>query len=988
MLTRSDRRPSRTAHACATGLVAAAAFLVNAGPVCAQVGAAGGQARSDVENRLLDRQKQAQRKTPRFLGLQMTDEPLEAVRVEGNTTIPEHAILSLVGTQAGRPAYQDQVAEDVRTLMNRRWFSDVKPLVRTSADTQQPVLVFRVVEKPVVGKVEFRGNKKFKTKKLLAETGLTPGRSPFDVNANKACVRRIERMYRDKGYRDVAVTLRSGSNPEDRDVVFEIIEGDKLQVDGFQFVGNRFVSAGVLKTKLQTSKSFLRLPIGGQYDPESLEGDEVALATYYRNLGFFDVEVKAEPLKARNSGSIKVRYTITEGPRYRVRSVKFLGNEVFGDGELRGPLVVRPGRYFLAREVQKDVQAIMDKYDATGRPYTKVDFKPDFTTTPGEFDLVYTIDEDIVRYIGKINIHIRGDDPHTRETVARNIVTRHVKPGELARAENIRRATTALRGSRFFDRADPAVVNVRPNDGRDYMAPSLARAQDGPDASAPEENTSFKFGHSVLPTAAPPANFGAGFAPPNAAPALRGGGVPRMQDVPLNRGTGRDDLDRSTRGWFDALRDPEQSDFAANPAATVRGQSTTYPVQTFGGGPYDPGLTGVRPQSIDAFGQPVPQSFIPGGSPQGDPYGGTLSGQPPGFVDLDIDLTEARTGRFMFGAGVNSDAGVVGQITLEENNFDLFRPPRSWADVRNGRAFRGGGQSFRLEAAPGAQVSRYLVSWQDPFFLNTDYSFGVSGFYYTRFFEDWTEERLGGRVSLGRLINQNWSFGTAIRLERVLVRDILDVPGNEAPQIIADAEGTNFLSTGRVALTYDDRDSSFIPTTGTFAEFSYEQAFGDFVYPRFDAALSRYWTTYQRPDGLGKHTLRLSGKFGYTGDDTPVFERYFAGGFQTFRGFDFRGVSPVEAGRRVGGQFMTLGTLEYMLPVTANDNFKVVGFTDFGTVDESVSLENFRISVGAGLRVNVPAMGPAPLAFDFAVPLTKQDFDDERVFSFYIGLTR
>ena len=234
----------------------------------------------------------------------------------------------------------------------------------------------------------------------------------------------------------------------------------------------------------------------------------------------------------------------------------------------------------------------------------------------------------------------------------------------------------------------------------------------------------------------------------------------------------------------------------------------------------------------------------------------------------------------------------------------------------------------------------------------------------------------------------DWSIGSSLRLERVLVRDILDPPTDPAPDILKRAEGSNLLSTGRIALTYDDRDSSFIPTTGTFAEFSYEQGFGDFVYPRFDAAASRYWTTYQRPDGFGKHTLRLSVKFGYTGDDTPVFERYFAGGFQTFRGFDFRGVSPVEDGRRIGGQFMTLGTLEYMLPVTANDNFKVVGFTDFGTVDGEISLEKFRASIGAGLRVNVPAMGPAPLAFDFAVPLTKEDFDDERVFSFYIGLTR
>jgi outer membrane protein insertion porin family len=56
--------------------------------------------------------------------------------------------------------------------------------------------------------------------------------------------------------------------------------------------------------------------------------------------------------------------------------------------------------------------------------------------------------------------------------------------------------------------------------------------------------------------------------------------------------------------------------------------------------------------------------------------------------------------------GVNSNAGVVGNAVLEENNFDLFRPPTSMADIMNGTAWRGGGQQFRIEAVPGNQLSR------------------------------------------------------------------------------------------------------------------------------------------------------------------------------------------------------------------------------------------------------------------------------------------
>ena len=134
--------------------------------------------------------------------------------------------------------------------------------------------------------------------------------------------------------------------------------------------------------------------------------------------------------------------------------------------------------------------------------------------------------------------------------------------------------------------------------------------------------------------------------------------------------------------------------------------------------------------------------------------------------------------------------------------------------------------------------------------------------------------------------------------------------------------------------------------------------------------------------------MTLRGQANWTGDDTPIFERYYAGGFQTFRGFAFRGVSPVQGNVKVGGNWMVLGGAEYMLPVTANEMIKTVAFTDFGTVTDKVSLDNFRLSIGAGLRITVPAMGPVPIALDFAYPILQESFDRKQVFSFYVGINR
>ena len=55
---------------------------------------------------------------------------------------------------------------------------------------------------------------------------------------------------------------------------------------------------------------------------------------------------------------------------------------------------------------------------------------------------------------------------------------------------------------------------------------------------------------------------------------------------------------------------------------------------------------------------------------------------------VDIFVEETRTGRFMFGVAVNSDAGLTGQVTIDERNFDITRVPTSWDDFADGRVSR------------------------------------------------------------------------------------------------------------------------------------------------------------------------------------------------------------------------------------------------------------------------------------------------------------
>jgi outer membrane protein assembly factor BamA len=351
------------------------------------------------------------------------------------------------------------------------------------------------------------------------------------------------------------------------------------------------------------------------------------------------------------------------------------------------------------------------------------------------------------------------------------------------------------------------------------------------------------------------------------------------------------------------------------------------------------------------------------------------------FKKILVQVQETQTGSLLFGIGVNSDAGLNGTIVLNERNFDILRPPTSFEDILSGRAFRGGGQEFRIEAVPGTDLQRYSVSFREPFLFDSLYSLSVGGYYYDRVFNEYTERRTGGRVSIGRQLNKYWTATAGLRVEEVGVHSVPSF----APPDILNVAGNNFLVGLRGAVTRDSRDSFLRPTEGSLVEIAFEQCLGDFTFPVFSVEGNKYFTTWERPDGSGRHVLAARSQLAYAGSNAPVFERFYAGGFRSMRGFEFRGVGPVVNGFEVGGDFLFLNSLEYQVPLLANDQIYAVAFLDSGTVEPSFKLADYRVSAGAGLRIVVPMLGPVPIALDFGFPLHKAPEDRNQVFSFWVG---
>lgn len=376
------------------------------------------------------------------------------------------------------------------------------------------------------------------------------------------------------------------------------------------------------------------------------------------------------------------------------------------------------------------------------------------------------------------------------------------------------------------------------------------------------------------------------------------------------------------------------------------------------------------------------------GSRENDAYN-RMRNNPSKFVDVPVKVRvgETQTGIIQASIGVNSDIGLQGMIKLEERNFDIFKLPKSFFRVEDWRnAFRGGNQLFRIEASPGQNYSRYEATWQQPYLFHTNFSFGVSGFYYNRYYDEWKEDRLGGNLSLGYSLTPDLRLNMFLGAQNIEIHNRIDPMPPDLEKVL----GKNEMYTAGINLTHDTRDSRYLASEGHSYSFGVEHAMGTWNFTRANYDLRKYFTLWERADTSGRWILGLRSAAGITESGTPIYERYYGGGFSSIRGFEYRGVSPRWGSSSIGGCFEFYNSAELIFPITADDMVRGVVFVDSGTVESKISKwdQNYRVTAGFGLRITIPMMGPVPIAFDFAFPLSKDPMDQTQVFAFSITGTR
>jgi outer membrane protein insertion porin family len=341
---------------------------------------------------------------------------VKEIRVEGLQRVEAGTVYATLPFRAGETYTDEKGALSIRNLFALGVFKDVR------IQTVGRDVVVVVQERPTISLVEFTGNKEFDKDylvRMMREIGLFEGR-PFDKAVADKAEQEIRRQYLSRSYFATKITLTATPIDSNRvNLNLAITEGDVAKIAEIKFVGNKAFSSGTLTDEMSmaTGNWWSWYTKNNHYSKAKLNADIEAIRSFYLSRGYIEFSIEAPKVDISPAqDEIRITISLFEGAQFQVAGVRFEGNLLGKEQELKSNVTVDIGKPFDAEKANESSQKLSKALGNLGYAFARAEVIPVLDRVGSKVTLVFKVEPGVRAYVRRVNI---SGNARTRDEVIR-----------------------------------------------------------------------------------------------------------------------------------------------------------------------------------------------------------------------------------------------------------------------------------------------------------------------------------------------------------------------------------------------------------------------------------------------------------------------------------------------------------------------------------------------------------------------------------------
>ncbi len=377
------------------------------------------------------------------------------IRIEGLQRLTPANVYIMLPINSGDRIDDTSIANAIRTLYATGLFDDIK------SDVTNGVLTFTVVERPIISKLELKGNKIIPKKALeegLKKMGVMVG-EVYKKPVLQTFESDLEQQYAQQGRYDADVRVNVVNRPNNRvELNINFLEGTPGKVFKINVLGNSVFTDDEIKQAFALRESAWNSIVtrNDRYAREKMAASLEALRAMYLNKGYINFNINSSDLNiSEDKKQIFIEVSVSEGEQIKFGTTKFLGDTLYSTAELSPLKLYKDGEVYSQEKVNAVKQLLLRKYGNAGYYFAEVNIVPQINNETKTVDLNYYINPGQKVSVRRINF---SGNTKTADDVLR----REMRQMESAVASNekIELSKVRLERTGYFKTVDIKPIRV------------------------------------------------------------------------------------------------------------------------------------------------------------------------------------------------------------------------------------------------------------------------------------------------------------------------------------------------------------------------------------------------------------------------------------------------------------------------------------------------------------------------------------------------